>query len=88
LIAYSTVTRTVRQSSRAVPEEDVRAFGGQSLNQTIDARTRRVLDENSGASIRQIANEAEIPASTVSSVLTTRMGYVWRKRRLVTDTLT
>jgi hypothetical protein len=87
-IVYSTVTRIIRQSSWAIPEEDARDLGGRSPNQAISARIRQVLDESPGTSIRQIADEAEIPASTVWYVLTTRMGYAWRKCRLIPYILT
>jgi hypothetical protein len=69
--ADSTSTRTVRQSSWVVPEENAHDLGGRPPNQAINARIR-VL-ESPGASIRQIVNEAEILVSTVQYVLTTRM---------------
>jgi hypothetical protein len=73
---YSTVARSVRQSSWAFREEDARDLSERSPNQPINARIRHVLDEGPGVSIRQLANETEIPASTVWYLLTTRTVYV------------
>jgi hypothetical protein len=82
-IACLTVMRNVRESSWAIPKEDVRDLGGRPPNHEIDARIRRVLDELPDTSIRQIANEAEIPASTFWYLSKIKTGYLWRKCRLV-----
>jgi hypothetical protein len=50
--AYSTVTRTVKQSNWTVPEEDVCDHGGRLPNQAINARIRPVFEEIPRASIR------------------------------------
>jgi histone-lysine N-methyltransferase SETMAR len=53
----------------------------------IDARIQQFLFDNPGGSIRQIASGTGIRASTVWHLLTTRLGYVWCKCRLVPHTL-
>jgi hypothetical protein len=87
-ISYSTVARTIRALSWTPANEATHDLGGRPANPSIDALIQKCLAENPEASIREIATETGIPSSTVWYVLTTRLGYIWRKCRLVAHSLT
>jgi hypothetical protein len=72
--------------SWATPDEEARDVGGRLPNLMIDARIQQFLIDNPGGSIHQIAAGTGIPASIDWHVLTIRLGYVWRKCRLVPHT--
>jgi hypothetical protein len=56
-------------------------------NFSIDTSIFRVLSRDPTASIPEIAREARLPASTIFYGLTTRMGYTYRRCRLVPHNL-
>jgi DNA recombination-dependent growth factor C len=86
-ISYPTVSRTIRSLSCNPIDDESQNFGGRPLNQLTDARIRKILDDNPVASVREIVHAASIPASMVWYVLTTRLGYTWRKCRIVPHAL-
>jgi hypothetical protein len=57
------------------------------MNFSLDTAILKVLDDDPAASMREIAPEAKLSASTVFYILTTRMGYIYRKCRLVQHNL-
>jgi hypothetical protein len=70
-----------------MPHEEAHNLGGRLPNLMIDAIIRQFLINNPGGSICQIATETGILALTFWYILTTSLGYVWRKCRLVPHTL-
>jgi hypothetical protein len=70
-MAYSTVTRTLRERSWTLTDIPK----GRPPNFLIDAAILRVLDRDPAASLREIAEQAKLPPSTVHYVFTTRIGY-------------
>jgi hypothetical protein len=73
----------MRTLSSATPDEETYDLGGQPRNRMIDARIQQFLIDRPSGSIQRIATGTGIPTSTVWHALTTRLGYVWRKCRLV-----
>jgi hypothetical protein len=86
-MAYSTVTRTIRQLSWTTPEEQDDISKGRPSDFRIDAAIQDVIDRDPGASVRQIAKELRLSSSTIFYVLTNRMEYSYRKCHLVPHTL-
>jgi hypothetical protein len=82
-LAYSTVTRTLRQPSWTISELPK----GRPPNFSIDAAIFHVLNRDPTRSLRELAEELRLSVSTVFYVLTTRMGYCYRKCRLVPHAL-
>jgi hypothetical protein len=64
-ISYAMVSRTIRSLSWNPIDDESQNFGGRPSNQLIDARIVQILDDNPGASVRETAHAASIPASTV-----------------------
>jgi hypothetical protein len=82
-LAYSTVTRTLRETSWTISELPK----GRPPNFSIDASIVGLLDRDPTRSLREIAEELRLSVSTIFYVLTTRMGYCHRKCRLVPHAL-
>jgi hypothetical protein len=82
-MTYSTITRTRREMNCTGPKIQK----GKPPNFSIDATIRRVLNRDPTASIREIAREARLLASTIFSVLTTLMGDNYRRCQLVPHNL-
>jgi transposase len=87
-MAYSTVTRTIRQTSWTTPEANEEISRGRPPNFVLDRLIQRMLDREPEASVREIAQELQLSASTIFYVLTTRMGYRYRKCHVVPHLLT
>jgi hypothetical protein len=73
------VTRTIRQ----LIWTDLGMPKGRPATFAIDAVILKVMNGDPTASMCEIAQEAKLPASAVFYVLTTRMGYTYRRCRLV-----
>jgi hypothetical protein len=72
---YSIVTRTFRENCWTPFEDGFQNFGGRTPNLDHDARILCVLERNPNASVREIADEARIPKSTVFDVLRGCLSY-------------
>jgi hypothetical protein len=84
---YSTVTRTIREMSWTIPEATEEILKGCPPNDSLDRSIQNLLNREPGSSVREIAQERQLPASTVFYVLTARMGYSHRKCRVVLQML-
>jgi hypothetical protein len=82
-LADSTVTRTVRQTSWTMSEGPK----GRPPNVSIDAALLRVQNRDPTKSLHEIAEELGLSVWTTFVVITTRMGYWYRKWRLVPPAL-
>jgi hypothetical protein len=74
-MAYSPVTRMLTQMSwtcREIPK-------GRPPNFRIDAAIFKVLSRDPTASAHEIAQEARLPTATIFYILTTRIGYTYRR---------
>jgi hypothetical protein len=80
---HSTVTRTFRETCWTPCEQGSKSFGERLPNLEHDARILCVLERNPNASVREIADEARIPKSTVFDVIRGRLHYSWRNCRFV-----
>jgi transposase len=80
---YSTVTRTFRETCWTSFEQGSKNFGGRPPNLEDDARILCMLERSLNASVREIANEARIPKSTLFDVLRGRLHCSWRNCRFV-----
>jgi DNA-binding IclR family transcriptional regulator len=69
--------------SWTIPEATQAIVKGGPPNYSLDRSIRDLLNREPGSSVREIAYELQLPASTVCYVLTARMGYSYRKCRLV-----
>jgi hypothetical protein len=74
-MAYSTVTRTIREMSWTTCEATQEILKGRPPNYSLDCPIQDLLNREPGSSVREIAQEPQLPASTVFYVLTSRMGY-------------
>jgi hypothetical protein len=68
-IGYSTVTRTIQKVSWTASKTPK----GRRTNLSVDAALLKVLNDDSTASVDEIAQEVKLSVSTVFDVLTTRM---------------
>jgi transposase len=82
-ISSVTASRTIRSLSWNPIDDESQNFGGRPSNQLIDVRILKILDNKPGVSVHEIAHAVSIRASTAWYVLTTRLGYTWRKCRTV-----
>jgi hypothetical protein len=87
-MAYSTVTRSVREMSWTTPEVTQELLKGRPSDYSLDRSIQDLLNREPGSSVREIAQELQLPAATVFYVLTARMGYSYRKCYLVLQRLT
>jgi hypothetical protein len=87
-MAYSTVTRTIREMSWTTPEATQEILKGRQPHYSLDRSIRDLLNREPGSSLREIAQELQLPASMVFYVLTARMGYSYRKCHPVPHNLT
>jgi hypothetical protein len=69
-MAYSMITRTIREKSWTLKDIP----NGRRPTLSIAAAVLRLLDRDPAASLREIAEQAKLPVSTVHYVLTTRLG--------------
>jgi hypothetical protein len=60
---------------------------GRPADFSIDAAILKVLINDPSASVHEIAQEAKLPASTLLYILTTHMGYIYRRFRLAPHNL-
>jgi hypothetical protein len=74
-MAYSTVTRTIREMSWTTPEPTHEILKGRPPNYSLDRSIQDLLNREPRSSVREIAEELQLPALTVFYVLTVRMGY-------------
>jgi hypothetical protein len=82
-IRDSTVTHTIWQLSWTARETPK----GKPANRSINAAILKVLNGDPTASAREIAQETKLCASTVLYVLPTRIGYTYRRCRLIPHNL-
>jgi hypothetical protein len=69
-MAYSTVTRTIREMSWTTPEASQEMLKGRPRNYSLDRSIQDLLNRWPGSSVPEIAQELQLPASTVLYVLT------------------
>jgi hypothetical protein len=86
-MAYSTVTRTVREMSWRAPETDEVISRARRPNHRLETLVQDLLGRKPGASVREIATELHLSPSTVFYVLTNQLGYGSRKCRIVPHAL-
>jgi hypothetical protein len=82
-MGYSTVTCTIREMSRTTPEATQEILKGRPPNYFLGRSIQDLLNREPGSFVREIAQERQLPASTVFYVSTARMGYRYRKCRHV-----
>jgi hypothetical protein len=87
-MAYSTITRILRETCWTPSEERSQKFGGRAPNFDHDRRILSVLAVIANASLREKAHETRIPKTTVFNILHGRLGYSARKYRFVPHALT
>jgi histone-lysine N-methyltransferase SETMAR len=87
-MAYSTVTRRVKEMNWTTPEATQEKLKGRPTNDFVDCSIQNMLNREPGSSVREIAQELSSPVSTVFYALTVRMGYSSRKCHLVPQMLT
>jgi hypothetical protein len=78
-MGYSMLMRTIRQLSWTALETP----NGRSANFSIDVAILKMLNGDLTASVREVAQEPKLFASAVFYVLTTHMGYIYRRCRLI-----
>jgi hypothetical protein len=78
-VSCATVSRTIGSLSWHPIDDESQNLGRQPPNQLIEARILQILDDNPGVSVRETARAASIPVPTAEYLLTTRLGYTWRK---------
>jgi hypothetical protein len=87
-MAYSTITRTLRETSWTPSEQRSQNVGGRPSNFDHDHRILSVLAAHPNASLREIAHKTLIPKTTVFNILQGRLGYSARNYRFVPHALT
>jgi hypothetical protein len=87
-MASSMVTRTIREMSWTTAEATQEILKGRPPNDSLDRSIQDLLNPEPGSSVRDIAQELQLPASTLLYVLTARMGFSYGKCHLVPHILT
>jgi hypothetical protein len=87
-MAYSTVKHTIREMSWTTSEASQGILKSRPPNYSLDGSIQHLLNRDPGSSVREIAQELHLPASTVFHVLTAGMRSSYRKCHLVLHMLT
>jgi hypothetical protein len=72
-MVYSTVTRTIKEMSWTTPEAAQEILKSRRPNYSLDRSIQDPLNREPGSSVREIAQELQLPASTILYVTLSRM---------------